>query len=63
MVTRWREAHPDLVGTEEDCVLKTMNAIAKVLGVEDGDKANSIKIPVGSATVLLLFKHVGVENS
>jgi hypothetical protein len=54
MVTRWREANPELVGTEKDCVNLTMSKIAEVVGGE-GSKLEDIKIKVGSSTVLLLL--------
>ena len=47
-VTRWREAHPDLVGTERDCVTEHINQMKEVVGA-----------PVlrgGTATALLMFK-------
>ncbi|KAJ5113057.1 S-adenosyl-L-methionine-dependent methyltransferase [Penicillium angulare] len=53
MVTRWREAHPDLVGTEEDCVAKAMAEVRQALGVKE-DENPSFK--VGNGTALLLFK-------
>ncbi|KAJ5946692.1 S-adenosyl-L-methionine-dependent methyltransferase [Penicillium verhagenii] len=53
MVTRWREAHPDLVNTDQDCVELAMAELRKALGAsEDEDPV----LKVGSATVLLLFK-------
>jgi hypothetical protein len=62
MVTRWREAHPELVDTERDCVRSTMNEIERVLGEEIGtEEAAKLKIRVGSATVLLLFKRIGLS--
>ncbi|KAF8217691.1 S-adenosyl-L-methionine-dependent methyltransferase, partial [Mycena galopus ATCC 62051] len=32
MVTRWREAHPELVGTERDCVAEMARALREVMG-------------------------------
>jgi hypothetical protein len=58
MVTRWREAHPELVGTDQDCVKSTMDEIARVLGEDESVDLKSLKIRTGSAVVLLLFKRV-----
>ncbi|TVY51564.1 putative methyltransferase [Lachnellula cervina] len=55
MVTRWRQAHPDLVGTEMDCVRSTMIDIGLAMGV-DKSSIPATKIRTGHATVLLLFK-------
>jgi SAM-dependent methyltransferase len=60
MVTRWREAHPELVGTDQDCVKSTMDEIARVLGEDESVDLKSLKIRTGSAVVLLLFKRVWV---
>ncbi|KAL1983787.1 hypothetical protein VTN96DRAFT_9873 [Rasamsonia emersonii] len=51
MVTRWRDAHPELAHTDEDCVVKTIRRVREALGPESGDK-----IRAGVATVILLFK-------
>lgn len=48
MVTRWRAAHPELVGTEKDCVTECVAKIRGVVG--DG------KFKVGGGTALLLFR-------
>jgi hypothetical protein len=62
MVTRWREAHPELVGTPEDCVRSTMNEIRRVLNEEiGGEETENYKIRSGAAMVLLLFKRVGLS--
>jgi hypothetical protein len=50
MMTRWREANPQLAGTDEDCVVKTIKRIRELIGPEAGDK-----ITVGSGPVVLLF--------
>lgn len=52
MVTRWREAHPQLVGTEEDVVMRMAREMRDILGKEE--------LVVGSSCVLLLFKKTGV---
>jgi hypothetical protein len=51
MVTRWREAHPELVGTASDCVAQTISALREAMG----GKETLVK---GCGTVLLLFKKV-----
>ncbi len=54
-VTRWREAHPNLVGTDEDCVKVVMAEISKVmLGV--GDKVDMKSLFGGFCTVVLFVK-------
>jgi hypothetical protein len=58
MVTRWREAHPELVGADNDCVRETMDEVRRALG-ESGEIGNEdVSIKVGSGTVLLLFKRI-----
>ena len=47
-VTRWREAHPELAGTERDCVAEVLRQTRQVLG-ERGLRG-------GGATTLLMFK-------
>jgi trans-aconitate 3-methyltransferase len=49
MVTRWREAHPELVGTEEDVIGVTVRELREALGGREW-------FEVGTATALLLFK-------
>ncbi|TVY21340.1 hypothetical protein LARI1_G001342 [Lachnellula arida] len=49
MVTRWREAHPDLVGTEQDCVKVFVKDLREALGGKD-------EVLSGGATTILLFK-------
>lgn len=53
MVTRWREAHPDLVDTDLDCVAVAMAQVRKALGIGMDDDRT---LKVGGATVLLFFK-------
>ncbi|MCJ1400329.1 hypothetical protein MMC11_003534 [Xylographa trunciseda] len=48
MVTRWRAAHSELVGTERDCVKECVERIRGVVG--EG------KFKVGGGTALLLFR-------
>ena len=52
MVTRWREAHPQLVGTEQDVVAKMAKEMRDLLG--EGE------VVIGSSCVLLLFKKTDV---
>lgn len=47
-VTRWREAHPELVDTERDCVEEVLGQMRQVLG--------EMKLRGGGPTVLLIFK-------
>jgi hypothetical protein len=47
-VTRWREAHPEIAGTEDDCILKAVRQMKDVLGER--------LYRAGSATALLIFK-------
>ena len=49
MVTRWREAHPDLVGTKKECVRVFVNNLREALGGKD-------ELLSGGATAILLFK-------
>ncbi|CAF0855710.1 unnamed protein product [Adineta steineri] len=49
MVTRWRNANPDLVGTDKDCVRETMKKLKEALNGQE-------TFIQGSGTVLLLFK-------
>jgi len=59
-VTRWREAHPDLAGTERDCVRLLMEETKEA--VKEG-KANIDfgRLLMGVKTVLLLVKRVAAE--
>ena len=52
MVTRWRAAHPELVGTEKDVVNAYMNELKEAL------PENHQRISTGSATTILLFKRL-----
>ena len=49
MVTRWREAHPELVGTHEDVVAVTVRELREALGGREWFEG-------GSATALLMLK-------
>lgn len=53
MVTRWREAHPDEAGTENDCVKATMRHVREAMGLAAGE---DVTIKVSGATALLMFK-------
>jgi hypothetical protein len=57
MVTRWCDAHPELVGTDHDCVALTLRKIAKEMGADDLD-LKGITIKVGHSTTLLLYTRV-----
>jgi trans-aconitate 3-methyltransferase len=37
-VTRWREAHPDLVGTEKDCLKVHIKELCEAMGVPKGQE-------------------------
>lgn len=47
MVTRWREAHKDLVGTDNDPAVKAFEEIKRLIGMEE--------VIVGRDCVLLMF--------
>ncbi|KAF4617083.1 hypothetical protein G7Y89_g15066 [Cudoniella acicularis] len=49
LVTRWRAAHPDLVGTDKDCVKTFIREMRKIM-------VGKHELLIGSATVILLFK-------
>lgn len=49
-VTRWREAHPDLAGTDRDAVQSSFAQVKALLGPETQTMKN------GAATHLLMFK-------
>ncbi len=51
MVTRWREAHPQLAGTEEDVVVTMARDMRETVGGEE--------LVIGRSCVLLLFKKTG----
>jgi hypothetical protein len=49
MVTRWREAHPDLVGTDKDVVKAFIKELREALPADQ-------QLLQGSGTAILLFK-------
>lgn len=49
MVGRWKKTHPDLVGTDKDCLKQFVRDLREALG-------GSQKLLAGSATAILLFK-------
>jgi hypothetical protein len=54
-VTRWREAHPDLVGTDKDCVKIVMGKVREALG--DGKDTIDVSTLVeGLVTAVLCVK-------
>jgi len=57
MVTKWRKAHPELAGTEKDCVNVAVRKLKEALWHPDHD----VKFEGGSSVVLLLFKKRTVE--
>lgn len=54
-VTRWREAHPDLAGTDKDCVRVVVSQIREVLGDLKGSDAMAAMVD-GAAIVVLCVK-------
>lgn len=50
MVTRWREAHPNLAGTDKDVVKVFVDELREAL------PADHQKVVSGSGTAILLFK-------
>ena len=52
-VTRWREAHPDLVGTDLDCVTVAVKELKEALGGQDW-------LEIGTGMALLLVKKVAL---
>lgn len=55
MVTRWREAYPELAGTDQDCVALTLRRVAEAMGMGSENPAD-VRLKLGSATALLLFR-------
>ncbi len=53
--TRWRAAHPELAGTNQDCVALVMDRLRKILGISRNEEKDK-KIKVGLETVLLMIK-------
>jgi trans-aconitate 3-methyltransferase len=51
MVTRWRDAHPDLVGTDEDCVKRLIADLRPLLGGRG--------LKCCGSTAILLFTRAG----
>lgn len=52
MVTRWREAHPELVGTGRDCVNVLIEKLKAVMGVGDGkEEEATLRMGMGTAIV------------
>lgn len=51
-IIRWREAHPELVGTEDDLVSVLFRRVKEMLP----ERMESVE--VGGGTVILLFKKV-----
>lgn len=49
MVTRWREANPNLAGTQQDCVKRSIRDLKFALGGKES-------FITGSGTAVLLFK-------
>ena len=52
-IIRWRKEHPDLVGTEEDILVKCTNVLREAAGMAQDEDGT---MPLGAATTLLLFQ-------
>ena len=59
-VTRWREAHPDLAGTERDCVRVLVEDTKEALK-ERNTEIDFGRLLLGMKTVLLLVKRAAAE--
>lgn len=57
MVTRWRDAHPELVGTAGDCVNVLIQKLKAVMGVSGGREEESI-LKTGTGTAILIVNRV-----
>ena len=55
MVTRWRAAHKETAGTDEDCVALTMKTIRQAMGSAPGEDP---MIRTSGATALLIFRKI-----
>jgi len=53
MVTRWREANPEVANTENDPVKLMASKVIKIMGSAE------VKIKTGASTALLLLKRIG----
>lgn len=56
MVTRWRAAHPALVGTDRDCVRVLVGQLREALGAGDGedeDEDEHVRFRTGTGTGVL----------
>ena len=52
---RWREAHPELVGTDEDIIVKSMRVLREAAGMAPDENGS---LPIGPSTTLLLLQRV-----
>ena len=59
-VTRWRDAHPDLAGTERDCVRMLVEDTKEALK-EENTGIDFGRLLSGRKTVLLLVKRAAAE--
>ncbi|KAI9667614.1 MAG: hypothetical protein M1821_000430 [Bathelium mastoideum] len=50
---RWRRAHPDLVGTDEDLLVRTLRNLREAAGMAPDENGT---LPLGHSTTLLLFQ-------
>lgn len=57
MVTRWRDAHPELVGTDRDCVNVLIQKLKAAMGVGGGREEEAI-LGMGMGTAILIVNRV-----
>lgn len=57
MVTRWRDAHPELVGTDRDCVNVLIQKLKAAAGVSGG-RDEDAKLSMGMGTAILIVNRV-----
>lgn len=56
-VVRWREANPELAGTDADCVNVLMGKMRELLGVPKGEE-DTFKVRGGGSPLVLMVKRV-----
>lgn len=61
MVTRWRDTHPDLVGTDKDCVRETCTAIRRAMGLRTNENLK-LKIWKFSGFVVIQEEMIEVDK-
>lgn len=53
MVTRWRTAHPALVGTDRDCVRVLVDKLREALGAREDEREEDVRFRTGTGTGVL----------